>query len=128
MTNFLIGQEFSSNKVLEYIDPEDKKNRIEIKLLKHSKTPERFVNLIIELKYLTSQIQDRETTIAKLEQKLNEATTKYNKMEQDFKSQVELMQNKAQQTINEHTKKMIVIWQLLLMKKESLLSKNFLKI
>ena len=102
--NFLIGQEFTE-EILTFVNPEDKKNVFEIQLLKHFKTPERFVNLIIEMKYLNTQIDSRDEEIAKLNKAYSESKAKYDVAELTFKKEVETLQAKAQATINEHVNK-----------------------
>ena len=102
--NFLIGQDFTNNKLI-FVNPEDKKNVFEIQLLKHLKTPERFVNLIIEMKYLNSQIDSRDEEIIKLTKSYNEAKQKNIENETTFKEEIEAMQIKAQTTINDHVAK-----------------------
>lgn len=103
--NFLITQEFYKNKTLIYTNPEDKKDTFEITLLKYNKTPERFVNLIIEMKFLNTQIEARDQQIAELKSELEKETTEYKKMSDDFKIKLEDMQKKAQDAINNHVQR-----------------------
>ncbi|MDC8916667.1 nucleotide exchange factor GrpE [Metamycoplasma hyosynoviae] len=104
--NFLIGQEAEKkDEILTFVNPKDKKNTFEIKLLKYNKTPDRFVNFIMEMKYFQIQMTNLEEKAKNLEKKLAEEQAKYATMEIEFKKHIELMEAKAQQTIQEHIAK-----------------------
>ncbi|ACF07404.1 heat shock protein GrpE [Metamycoplasma arthritidis] len=105
VTKFLIGQTLVLNSKLIYVNPENKKNTIEIEIFKHSSTPQRYVNLMIELQYLNNQIATRNKKINLLEEAIATKENKISTLESDFKKQISDLQIKAQQVINEHRKK-----------------------
>lgn len=105
VTKFLIGQNLLLNSKLIYVNPENKKNTIEIEIFKHSATPQKYINLMIELQYLNNQINSRDKKIGLLEDSLLAKENKISDLEQSFKKQINDLQIKAQQVINEHRKK-----------------------
>ncbi|AWX69592.1 nucleotide exchange factor GrpE [[Mycoplasma] anseris] len=107
LNEMLLSKEYDEKTNLLVIEKKEEKKKIkyEIKLIKHTEPKpviKKLLNQIVVLEKQNHSLEEQNSNLLNQNQKQKD---EYLAMQNDFKNQIEILQNKAQQTINDHKQK-----------------------